>query len=154
MKNHKTLTVLLAKCNRILIRLFSVNESACEDRSDAPGGVSGPIPSNRQNQYAPHSPESRQNAKSAAHSWRRRPLSALSGLPPMRASSRASTCSSQKPAAAASAIVAPNTTRSIFDQWIAERHIGHGSQVEYISHPLSVMLWSAFAALRMQLISA
>ena len=44
----------------------------------------------------------------------------------------ASTCSSQKPASAASAIVAPKTTRSIFAQWIAARHIGQGSQVEYI----------------------
>ena len=33
-------------------------------------------------------------------------------------------------ASAASAMVAPKTTRSIFAQWIAARHIGHGSVVE------------------------
>src|SRR5204863_5140631 len=82
-------------------------------------------------QYARAFPDRFHSSNRAAHSACNSPLSTVSGLLPSAARSLAGTNNSWNPAAAASAIVAPNTTRSIFAQWIADKHIGHGSVVEY-----------------------
>ena len=42
----------------------------------------------------------------------------------------------------------------VIDQWMADRHMGQGSQVVYITHPLRSMTPSSRAAWRMALTSA
>lgn len=58
------------------------------------------------------------------------PGTTSTGLPPNRFISKFEIDNSLKPARAASAIDAPYTIRFIPAQWIAAKHIGHGSVLE------------------------